>query len=34
MNRMAPYLWLAQPSWYDPASQRADFIVLSVRLAC
>ncbi len=22
-------LWLARPSWYDPASQRANFIVLS-----
>jgi hypothetical protein len=22
-------LWLAEPSWYDPASQRANFIVLS-----
>ena len=28
-NSMARDLWLAQPSWYDPASQRADFIVLS-----
>ena len=28
-NTMAPDLWLAKPSWYDPASQRATFIVLS-----
>ena len=28
-NTMERDLWLAQPSWYDPASQRANFIVLS-----
>ena len=28
-NSMARDLWLARPSWYDPAAQRADFIVLS-----
>jgi hypothetical protein len=26
---LAPDLWLAKPSWYDPASQQANFIVLS-----
>jgi len=25
---MDPYLWLAKPSWYDPAAQQATFIVL------
>jgi len=28
-NTMERDLWLAKPSWYDPASQRANFIVLS-----
>ncbi len=28
-NTMERDLWLAEPSWYDPASQRANFIVLS-----
>ena len=28
-NNMERDLWLAKPSWYDPASQRANFIVLS-----
>jgi hypothetical protein len=28
-NSMRRDLWLAKPSWYDPASQRADFIVLN-----
>ena len=28
-NTMERDLWLAKPSWYDPASQRASFIVLS-----
>jgi hypothetical protein len=27
-NTMVPYLWLAKPAWYDPASQQANFIVL------
>jgi hypothetical protein len=27
-NTMGPYLWLAKPAWYDPASQQANFIVL------
>ena len=27
-NTMQRDLWLAEPSWYDPASQRANFIVL------
>ena len=27
-NTMGPYLWLAKPSWYDPAAERASFIVL------
>jgi hypothetical protein len=26
---MGPDLWLAKPSWYDPASDQANFIVLS-----
>ena len=30
-SSMARDLWLAKPSWYDPASQRANFIVLSQR---
>jgi hypothetical protein len=25
---MGPYLWLAKPSWYDPAGQQANFIML------
>ena len=25
---MAPYLWLAKPSWYDSAAQQANFVVL------
>ena len=28
-NTMGPYLWLAKPSWYDPAGQQANFIVLA-----
>jgi hypothetical protein len=28
-DTMGPDLWLAKPAWYDPATQRADFIVLS-----
>ena len=28
-NTMGPYLWLAKPSWYDPARQQANFIVLA-----
>jgi hypothetical protein len=28
-NTMERDLWLAKPSWYDPASQQANFIVLS-----
>ena len=28
-STMGRDLWLAKPSWYDPASQQADFIVLS-----
>ena len=28
-NTMGPYLWLAKPSWYDPAGQEANFIVLA-----
>jgi hypothetical protein len=28
-DTMAPDLWLAKPEWYDPATQRANFIVLS-----
>jgi hypothetical protein len=28
-NTMGPYLWLAKPSWYDPAVQQANFIVLN-----
>jgi hypothetical protein len=28
-DTMVPDLWLAKPAWYDPATQRADFIVLS-----
>ena len=27
-NTMGPYLWLAKPSWYDPAAQQANFVVL------
>jgi hypothetical protein len=27
-NTMGPYLWLAKPSWYDPAAQQASFVVL------
>ena len=27
-NTMGPYLWLAKPAWYDPASQQANFILL------
>ena len=27
-NTMAPYLWLAKPSWYDSAAQQANFVVL------
>jgi len=27
-NTMEPYLWLAKPSWYDPAAQQANFVVL------
>jgi hypothetical protein len=27
-NIRGPYLWLAKPSWYDPAGQQANFIVL------
>ena len=27
-STMRPYLWLAKPAWYDPAAQRANFIVL------
>ena len=27
-NTMGPYLWLAKPSWYDPAAGQANFIVL------
>jgi hypothetical protein len=27
-NIRGPYLWLAKPSWYDSASQQANFIVL------
>jgi len=26
---LAPDLWLAKPAWYDPAAQRANFVVLS-----
>ncbi len=26
---LAPDLWLAQPAWYDPAAQQANFIVLT-----
>jgi hypothetical protein len=26
---LKPDLWLAQPAWYDPAAQQADFVVLS-----
>jgi hypothetical protein len=26
---LAPDLWLAQPAWYDPAGQQANFVVLS-----
>ena len=28
-NTMGPYLWLAKPSWYDPAGQQANFVVLA-----
>jgi len=28
-NTLQPDLWLSQPAWYDPAAQRANFIVLS-----
>jgi hypothetical protein len=28
-DTIGPDLWLAKPEWYDPATQRADFIVLS-----
>jgi hypothetical protein len=28
-DTMGPDLWLAKPEWYDPATQRANFIVLS-----
>jgi hypothetical protein len=28
-DTVGPDLWLAKPEWYDPATQRADFIVLS-----
>jgi hypothetical protein len=28
-NTMGPYLWLAKPSWYDPAAQQANFVVLN-----
>ncbi len=28
-NTTAPYLWLAKPSWYDPAAQQANFVVLN-----
>jgi hypothetical protein len=27
-NIKGPYLWLAKPSWYDSASQQANFVVL------
>jgi hypothetical protein len=27
-STMGPYLWLAKPSWYDPAAQQANFVVL------
>jgi hypothetical protein len=27
-NTMGPYLWLTKPSWYDPAAQYANFVVL------
>jgi hypothetical protein len=26
---LGPDLWLAKPAWYDPATQQADFVVLS-----
>jgi len=28
-DTIGPDLWLAKPEWYDPATQRADFVVLS-----
>jgi hypothetical protein len=28
-DTLGPDLWLAKPAWYDPATQRADFVVLS-----
>ena len=28
ITAMEPYLWLAKPSWYDPAAQQANFVVL------
>jgi hypothetical protein len=28
-NTMAPYLWLAKPSWYDSAAHQANFVVLN-----
>ncbi len=28
ITTMGPYLWLAKPSWYDPAAQQARFVVL------
>jgi hypothetical protein len=28
ITTMEPYLWLAKPSWYDPAAQQARFVVL------
>ena len=28
ITAMEPYLWLAKPSWYDPAAQQASFVVL------
>ena len=28
ITAMEPYLWSAKPSWYDPAAQQANFVVL------
>ena len=28
ITTMGPYLWLAKASWYDPAAQQANFVVL------
>jgi hypothetical protein len=28
-NALRPYLWMTDQAWYDPASGRADFLVLS-----